>query len=172
MITNICRPFTLYNDYIPPVDVIHRDWRYFSFGYYDGFNTEGNIFQNGEYNLQSIWKYCLKQSEALKGSYLSQTLYGLRAEEPNDEAITDNEFWNNNDIAKEYPFIFLSLIQIDGGKEGTKGYKSGWEKRREFEQKLNKKDDYRAIVYMSFDNSDIIMVVRSKSYTVGAKVIQ
>lgn len=47
MNTNICRPFTLYNDFIPPVSEDHSDWRYISFGYYDGFERGENYLKTG-----------------------------------------------------------------------------------------------------------------------------
>ena len=115
---NICRPFTLYNDFIPPVSEDHSDWRYISFGYYDGFERGENLFTGGKYNLQHMWEYYLNQSESLNGSYLSQILYGLREETPEEEIITDNEFWDKDNIEKEYPFVFLSLIQISENEDG------------------------------------------------------
>lgn len=168
---NICRPFTLYNDFIPPVSEDHSDWRYISFGYYDGFERGENLFAEGKYNLQHMWEYYLKQSESLNGSYLSQILYGLREETPEEEIITDNEFWDKDNIEKEYPFVFLSLIQISENEDGQKEFRSGWERRREFEKKVNTENKCKVIVYMSFDSSDMIMVVRSKNYMSGAKLI-
>lgn len=168
---NICRPFTLYNDFIPPVSEDHSDWRYISFGYYDGFERGENLFAEGKYNLQHMWEYYLKQSESLNGSYLSQILYGLREETPEEEIITDNEFWDKDNIEKEYPFVFLSLIQISENENGQKEFRAGWERRREFEKKVNTGNEYKVIVYMSFDSSDMIMVVRSKNYMSGAKLI-
>lgn len=45
------------------------------------------------------------------------------------------------------------------------------QKRKEFEEKINTGNEYKVIVYMSFDSSDMIMVARSKSYISGAKLI-
>lgn len=170
MNTNICRPFTLYNDFIPPVTENHNDWRYISFGYYDGFGRGENLFRDGKYNLQRMWEYYLEQSEKLNGSYLSQILYGMREEEPQAEIITDCEFWNN-DVEMQYPFVFLSLIQIDRNKDGQERIREGWQRRQEFEKRVNAGNEIRAIVYMSFDSSDMILAVRSKSYKSGAKLI-
>lgn len=170
MTKNICRPFMLYNDFIPPVSENHDDWRYLSFGYHDGFEREENLFVEGTYNPQHMWEYYLKQSEKLNGSYLSQIFCGLREEDPEGESITDQEFWNRETMELEYPFVFLSLIQID--KDNPRNFRDGWEKRRAFEREINTKETcYRVIVYMSFDSSDLILVVRSKSYKQGAKFI-
>ena len=107
----------------------------------------------------------MKQSEKLKGSYLSQILYGLREEEPGKEIITDNEFWDDN-VEKEYPFVFLSLIQVDKN-EGEKGeFSAGWERRREFEKRVNTGNKNKAIVYMSFDSSDMILGNSKNGYTI------
>lgn len=171
MNTNICRPFTLYNDFIPPVSEDHSDWRYISFGYYDGFERGENLFEDGKYNLQCLWEYNLQQSKNLNGSYLSQILYGLREEKTGEEIVTDKEFWDKDKVEKEYPFVFLSLIQISEHEDRQKEFRTGWEKRKEFEEKINTGDEYKVIVYMSFDSSDMIMVVRSKSYISGAKLI-
>lgn len=101
MNTNICRPFTLYNDFIPPVSEDHSDWRYISFGYYDGFERGENLFEDGKYNLQCLWKYNLQQSRNLNGSYLSQILYGLREEKTGEEIVTDEDFWDKDKAEKE-----------------------------------------------------------------------
>lgn len=170
MTKNICRPFTLYNDFIPPVSENHDDWRYLSFGYHDGFERGENLFVEGTYNPQHMWEYYLQQSEKLNGSYLSQILCGLREEEEG-ESITDQEFWNPETMELEYPFVFLSLIQIDQDSS-NQNFRDGWERRQAFENKINKESAcYKAIVYMSFDSSDLILVVRSKSYQKGAKLI-
>lgn len=171
MNANICRPFTLYNDFIPPVSEDHSDWRYISFGYYDGFGRGENLFGDGRYNPQRMWEYYLEQSEGLNGSYLSQIFYGLREEEPDEEIVTDKEFWDKDNIEKEYPFVFLSLIQVSENQNGGKEFRTGWGRRREFERVVNTGNEYKVIVYMSFDSSDMIMVVRSKSYISGAKLI-
>lgn len=172
MTTNICRPFTLYNDFIPPVSEDHDDWRYLSFGYYDGFERGDNLFVEGTYNLQHMWKYYLQQSEKLNGSYLSQILCGLREEEVEGESITDKEFWDKETMEQEYPFVFLSLIQIDENKDNNRNFRDGWDRRSEFERGINTGNTcYKVIVYMSFDSSDLILVVRSKSYMTGAKFI-
>ncbi len=171
MNANICRPFTLYNDFIPPVSENHSDWRYISFGYYDGFGRGENLFEDGRYNPQRMWEYYLEQSEGLNGSYLSQIFYGLREEEPGGEIVTDKEFWDKDNIENEYPFVFLSLIQVSEKQNGRKEFRIGWERRREFEKVINTGSEYKVIVYMSFDSSDMIMVVRSKSYISGAKLI-
>lgn len=170
MTKNICRPFTLYNDFIPPVSENHDDWRYLSFGYHDGFERGENIFVEETYNPQHMWEYYLQQSEKLSGNYLSQILCGLREEEPEGESITDQEFWNKETMELEYPFVFLSLIQID--KDNNRNFRDGWEKRHAFEREINTENMlYKVIVYMSFDSSDLILVVRSKSYMQGAKFI-
>ncbi len=44
---NICRPFVLHNDFLPPSREVHQDWDYLSYGYYDGISVGKNLFSDG-----------------------------------------------------------------------------------------------------------------------------
>ncbi len=46
---NICRPFVLYNDFLPPGSEIHETWDYLAFGYYDGLSVGENLFSPVSY---------------------------------------------------------------------------------------------------------------------------
>lgn len=38
---NVCRPFVLYNDFLPPDTEPHREWQYLVLGYFDGIMVGG-----------------------------------------------------------------------------------------------------------------------------------
>ena len=50
---NICRAFTLYNDFALPGNTEINPGEYLSFGYYDGISVSGNLFQDvdGKYTV-------------------------------------------------------------------------------------------------------------------------
>lgn len=113
---NICRAFTLYNDFLPPVPEAHKTWQYMSFGYYDGVSVGRNLFKNNEWSLKKLWDYNVQQGKQMDGSFSYRILWGLRCEtvgspEGTDAECWDEKFWNYRE-RKKYPFLFISLLQM------------------------------------------------------------
>ncbi|MBR4982836.1 MAG: hypothetical protein IKY94_09775 [Lachnospiraceae bacterium] len=158
---NICRPFILYSDFLPPVKEC-REWKYLSFGYYDGVDVEENLFNDDKWDLNKLWDTISKRKKKLSGSYTEKIIFGFRTEE--DDEKRDEEFWSTQ---KAFPFLFLVLLQ-----NRDKGEKliSLWEKRKGLEAEIEK-EGVKAISYLTLDNSDLLLVLGCKEYTVGAQLI-
>ena len=109
---NICRPFVLYNDFLPPGSEIHETWDYLAFGYYDGLSVGENLFSQNDCSFNRLWDYEKKQLKNLKGKYSEKILFGFRNEYQTDPPCSrDSEFWMQaRKEATAYPFIFLTLL--------------------------------------------------------------
>ena len=149
---NICRPFILYSDFLPPVKEC-REWKYLSFGYYDGVDVEENLFNDDKWDLNKLWDTISKRKKKLSGSYTEKIIFGFRTEE--DDEKRDEEFWSTQ---KAFPFLFLVLLQ-----NRDKGEKliSLWEKRKGLEAEIEK-EGVKAISYLTLDNSDLLLVLGCK----------
>lgn len=168
-VSNICRPFILYNDFLPPVSKPHDDWQYMSFGYYDGVSVGENLFKDKEWCLKKLWDYDLCQGNDMNGGYSYRILWGIRSESsdlPESELgnCKDEEFWDESE-RKKYPFLFISLLQME------KPFQSNIGERKKLEEQLADVPNIKAITYLTLDNSDMILVLRCKSYSAGAKII-
>lgn len=111
---NVCRPITLYNDFLPPDTEPHSDWDYLAFGYFDGINIgENNLLPDGRCSMEQLWDYDMQQTERLQGNYSQQTIYAFRAG-------NDADFWENaKKEGTEYPFLFVVLLQDKIDKDGA-----------------------------------------------------
>lgn len=175
---NICRPFILHNDFLPPAEGAHDDWAYISYGYYDGVSVGENLFDQGRVDLRSLWEYSVERSSAMSGQFLEQTIFGFRSDEDEQQ---EADFWADKS-REQYPFLFLSLLQFKNRKEamGVYGEKKELEKAskkmhdecRALEEAMtDERSGYRARTYLTLDNSDLILVLLSKRYLPGVGVI-
>lgn len=164
---NICRPFILYTDFLPPSYEPHKDWQYMAWGYFDGIRVEKDLFEDGGCDFNKLWEFSGRQKERLDGSFSQQIVFGFRSEEDAEEA--EKSFWDEEKVRRqEYPFIFLCLLQSN--QKGVQ-LKDSWKKRRELEQRLSIGKQQKAITYLTLDHSDLLLVLRCKSYNTGAKTI-
>ena len=163
MTYNVCRPFVLYNDFLPPDTEPHREWQYLVFGYFDGIMVGGNIFDEGICSLERLWDYDMEQIKALEGRYSFQIIYGFRSD---DETHYDEVFWKEALTEEtEYPFIFITLFQGNISK-----YMYIREKCN-FEKQLTDVGKRKVITYLTLDNSSMVMVLLCCEYRDGAAVI-
>ncbi|EOT27077.1 hypothetical protein C805_01181 [Eubacterium sp. 14-2] len=161
---NICRPFILHNDFLPPSREVHQDWDYLSYGYYDGISVGKNLFSEGAIDLKRLWKYSVERSTLMTGKCQEQVIFGFRSDE--DERW-ENSFWDEN-VQKKYPFLFLSLLQFKNSEKTTEFCKEC----REFEKAMtNEEEGYRAVTYLTLDNSDLILILLSRNYLSGAELV-
>lgn len=165
---NICRPFILYNDFLPPSKEAH-DWQYLSLGYYDGIDVGDNLFNNEstktvDLGLEKLWNYYVKRNEKLNGSFSEQIIFGLRTE-GHYSAIKDKEFWSEKNRTR-FPFIFVTLVQAE--------YEQAEELSREIEEleAYFTTNSRKVITYFTFDTSDLLMVIACKEYNEGIEVIE
>lgn len=166
---NICRAFTLYNDFLPPVSVAHNNWQYMSFGYYDGVSVGRNLFKNNEWSLKRLWDYNVHQGIQMNGSFSYRIMWGLRCETVGSSDGTNDECWDeifwDRQQRKKYPFLFISLLQM------KKPFQFSIDERKKLEEQLTELPKRRAITYLTLDNSDMILVLQCKSYADGAEII-
>lgn len=165
---NICRPIILHNDFLPPVREEHKDWGYLSFGYNDGVSIGENLFENGKCDFSALWKYYVGHGQSLDGSCSSQILWGLRCETEEGEEIKDCDFWKTWDKSEKYPFLFITLLQVS---KSMKDMNLEWENRKRLEIQLTVPSVRKAITYLTFDNSDLILILQCRNYEDGAKII-
>lgn len=162
----VCRPFYLFNDYLPPSKPAVEDVQWKILGYYDDMLVGENLFENmeGALDFEKLWHAQRSQSEELCGSYSIQTVFGFRDDD--DTKQRDAIFWKDSETA-DYPFLFFSMLQIDKdicSKESLK--------RAAALEDSVENTDVKAITYFSIDYSDIILVLKCKKYEDGAKIIE
>lgn len=158
---SICRPFTLYSDFLPPSNG-SRQWDYLSFGYYDGVDVGEELFGESEWDLQKMWEPISKKKDELHGSYTEKIIFGFRTE--CDGENWEKEFWEKKE---EFPFMFLVLLQNQSkGEELIKL----WESRKEIEKQLCG-EEVQVVSYLTLDNSDLLLVLGCKEYSKGARII-
>lgn len=167
MSTDICRRFILHNDFIPPTDTVHK-WDYLAFGYIDGISVKTDLFKRHKWNLNLLWDESIATKEELAMQESRQVIYGFRSEKP-EETNPEEEFWQNKGETTNYPFLFFIMIQFeDSAKRNLSGL---LENRKAVEEKFTKADTVKGITYLTLDNSDLLLVLRSCSYDDGAGMI-
>lgn len=156
---NICRPIIFYNNFVPPIKEV-QEWKYCAFGTLDGIDVEKNIARENEQILSSIWKHQREFCEKLNGKYMAQVIYAVKY----DEWEKDHVFWGE-ETDSEYPFTFFTRIQCNGD------VKTLWEKRTAFQERLDCLSHVKASVYLTYDNSDFIIILKTDTYTYGAAIV-
>lgn len=164
---NICRPFVLYNDFLPPVPDVHQQWQFLSLGYNDGITVGDNLLEenDGCFDFQAMWKYQVQYVEQMGNGCSSHILWGVRSEskEKEEGGMRDADFWREWDEKPDYPFLFVPLLQ--GCNKVSRS------EREEMEKRLTEKGSHEVITYLTFDNSDFILVLKCTEYAKGAKII-
>lgn len=162
---NICRAITLYNNFVPPSASV-QTWEYEALGYYDGIDIGENIIADEEsISLKRLWENLEEKARQLCGKYNAQTLFIFRTE---DEVATikDEEFWKKEECieGKIFPFLFVMMVRLNLPAGEIK------ELRRNFETDTNG-TDLKVITYLSLDNNDMIVAIKSRKYEDAAKLI-
>lgn len=155
---NVCRPITFYNNFMPSeeMEVI---WDYCAFGAIDGVDVGENILLNGNRTVtECIWESQKQFCSNLKGHYAAQQVYAIRFDEQDAECA----FWSGNN---DYPFFFFSRIQCDENRTEV------WKNREKLEKALQIQDKVKAMIYLTYDNTDLLLVLRTVKYEIGAEVI-
>lgn len=166
---NVCRCFVFHNDYIPPVNQAHDEWDYMAFGYYDGISVFENVAGLTENTLGSIWENSIQQKAKELGTGIKQVIYGFRTEI--DQMICkDEEFWADKDNCTQYPFLFFVMLQLH--EENKDSLKLLFAQKDALEQKYTKDGQYKAIAYLTLDNSDIFLILRCQEYKWGANLVE
>lgn len=153
---NICRAVTFYNNFLPANNVA-QSWKYCAFGVVDGIDVSDDILVNGGVLPDCIWEEQKKIICELKGEYTAQQIYIVK----HDYRDKEKEFW----LDRKYPFWFFLRIQCSGKKEVLL-----WNKEK-LEKCLQLEDEIRTAIYLTYDNSDLFVVMQAKFYEQGAGMI-
>ena len=162
---NICRPITFYNNFVPPSTAV-QEWKYEALGYYDGIDIDENIISHTDgFNLKILWENLEKKAGKLSGRYNAQTLYAFRAEDESTK-ISDRIFWEDEVQGEDiiYPFLFIMMVRLNLPANKVKMV-------REKIEDTEYDSDLKAITYLSLDNNDMIVVLKSKTYGAAAEFI-
>lgn len=161
---NICRPITLFNKQVPATSD-HLSCDYLAFGDYEGVSIGENLLKTEERkDFSHLWTTLINESQELKGEYISRTLFAFRSEEETGPEVRDQTFYQY----QELPFLFVTLLQYSEYKIDRNFLK------RRIERKINRsweENQARAITYVTLDKSDIILILKTKSYDFGWKII-
>lgn len=154
---NICRAITLYSNFLPASKQEPR-WDYCAFGMIDGIGIGENLIESSEQDLlTSIWHEQSTFCGKLSGEYTAQQIFVVRYGETEEERA----FWDQ----EEYPFLLFCRMQCCGNRNFL------WENRHDLEKALNFYNRVIAMVYLTYDNSDMVIVLRSRKYEDGAGII-
>lgn len=157
MSKSICRPIIFYNNFLP-ADKDDHQWDYCAFGIFDGVTVENQIVSENAHDiLQKIWKHQKAVSYALKGKYTIQTVYAVCYQSEKKEQT----FWTDDTL----PYIFFCRMQF---KSNLDVLRQNIEMLRDNMAKVN---DTETMVYETYDNSDLMIVIKAGTYEVGAGMI-
>lgn len=152
---NICRAITLYNNFLPADRSVH-EWEYCAFGAVDGIQV-GDVLEEKDISL-GIWGEQSKLADRLNGKYTAQQVYILKY----DFKQKEEKFWI---LDETFPFLFFMRIQCGENKE------LAWKNIERLENILCIDNEIIASVYLTLDNADIFIVLRSKFYEHGVGMI-
>lgn len=154
---NICRPIIFYNNFLPAVKEKHN-WEFCAFGTFDGISVEKRIIADsaGEILLK-IWDHQKEFSYKLGGKYAAQVVYALCYADEEKE----KKFWQKDSL----PFTFFCRLQFRKNMDSLRRNKA------KLEKKLNNIYNISAMIYTTYDNSDLMIVIKAKYYQNGAGLI-
>lgn len=154
---NICRPIILFNNFLPTSKEKNK-WEYMAFGAFDGISIGKAIVSSssGEI-LKELWKHQKNYSKGLQGKAAVQIIYALCHEDKNEES----SFWQG----EENPFTFFCRLQFRGNIGLLRKNKV------KIEDIIKNGCDALVKIYTMYDNSDLLIVIRTKKYGEGVKIL-
>lgn len=165
---DICRPIILYNKQVPAKQETLKG-QFIAFGEYDEISVENNVFRDEKKgDMLDLWLYLVKEARVLNGVYTCRILFAFRSEDTcrSEEKgacrIADKNFFERNDL----PFFFLVMIQYKEAGVVTKIV------GKHLEDVINAfSTEVEAISYLSLDSADIILLMKTKTYEQGRKIV-
>ena len=155
---NICRAITFCSNFIP-ANTTSAQWEYISIGTIDGIMVSDNLVNPPTVPItQYIWKEQKKFQGKLEGEYTAQQIFVIRY----GSLEKEQNFWN---LEKEYPFYFFCFCQIMGEKNVL------WDNKEKLEEYLEKQADIKVLTYLTYDNTDLFIVMKARAYDNGAQMI-
>lgn len=160
---NICRPIIFYNNFLP-ADKTDHNWNYCALGSFDGIQVEEAIYVEQKRNketqdsmLEKVWKHQVGIVRDLQGTYAAQIIYAMCY----SDRTKENEFWEQDAL----PFTFFCRMQFRGNLVKLRKSKKEVEKRLQISEKVS------SWIYLTYDNSDLLIVIKAVSYVDGAGII-
>lgn len=159
----VCRPILLHNEFLP-ARTGTRNWEYQMFGHYDGMSYEKSFCLDETCSFERLFEVCAEYDSAIR-PYFTQILFGFHPEKKKEE-----EFWK-----KDAPFFYLTLLQFSD--KDVKQYREYLESSSYLEMEYAILElcgipaDTVTIAYHSFDNSDLLFLIKCKSARTGAELI-
>lgn len=157
--SNICRVFTFYSNFLPARKEAHN-WKYCAFGTIDGIDVGSNIAKSDAEVLDCIWQEQTRFQKELSGTYNAERIYGVRCGDKEEE----EEFWRED---PEYPFLFFIRIQCEGDKNSLLERNN----RSNLEHELSLDGKVKVISYLTYGNSDLFLVLKTRIYHDGTQII-
>ena len=155
--TNICRPIFLFNNFLP-TSKEKNYWQYIAFGSFDGISVGGAFSSdNSGEILKQLWKHQGKYYRGLRGQAAVQIIYALCYEEIGIE----EEFWKEN----EKPFTFFCRLQFDKNINELRRNKG------KIEEIIKSGCNALVKIYTTYDNSDLLIVIKAGRYDEGIEII-
>lgn len=156
---DICRAVTFYNDYIP-VSGEGSKVEFCAFGNVDGIQVGEALTrdESGQSVTELIWEAQKKFYRELEGNSSVQRIYIVRSDEKKEE----QEFWDGNEL----PFFFFCRIQCSGEKALLMQDRSSLE-----ENTLFGGSGIKIKTYLTYDNTDLFIVIRASEYVKGAEAL-
>lgn len=131
------------------------------FGYYDELKvqeTENEFVETltkkkSESPLYQIWYYTGNSMNQLKGHFSIQTIGMFREQQERDK-----KFW---DLDGKMPYFFVGFVKVNG--DDYKGIRERLESEFAFDRRDEDGVICNVIVYYTFDNADLIILMHSNS---------
>ncbi len=160
---NICRPIIFYNNFLP-ADKIDHNWSYCAFDSLDGIQVESAIYvgegrdkNTQDSMLEKVWKHQVGIVQKFQGTYAAQIIYAMC----HSDKAKEKEFWEQDEL----PFTFFCRMQFRGNLAKLRENKENLEKCLQVNEKIS------SWIYLTYDNSDLLIVIKAVSYAEGAGII-
>ncbi len=155
---NICRTITFCSNFIP-TSGNSKSWDYIAIGTIDGIKVSDNIIEKMDKSVtNSIWREQKKFQSSLEGRYTAQQIFVVRY----GDIEEDQAFWRFNE---KYPFYFFCFCQLMGDKNEL------WDKKAVFEKYIDGVEGAEVLSYLTYDNTDLFIVIKAEEYSIGTKII-
>ncbi len=127
-------------------------------GIVDGIDVSDNILNDAHAGIaERVRKEQTTFNKKLIGECAIQRVYIIR----NDNREEEDRFWKEDEL----PFFFFCCVQCSGDKY------SFLQDRTAFERMINQRNEVNVMTYLTYDNTDLFIVIRALTYRSGAEII-
>lgn len=130
---------------------------YSALGYFDGLDL-GDVKENGDLEREELlsdpFRFLIRDKKALLEECDYFNVAGIAEDE--------GDFWET----EELPFIFISFIRMNKRSQNIKRIIEG------IEENIRVEGEKKGKCYRTYDNSDLIICLRTKKYSLGYHYIE